>query len=287
MGAAACPHRSAARADRVDEAELLGDPRSQGSIGGSQAPKGTVHNGNVPSTGAPGRRREQRPGDPQPPAGYSAGGDPLGGPPVVDPRRKLPRKSLLHLVSAVLNWALAVFSPLVLNTGPVPEVFGSGTFTPFSRMHVANFTSACLVAELLIRPPAPTKAAPPHFFTAASYCARVTPAGSCGPVAPPPRKPPAPPGVRWPGVRFGSVMPFFCRHSRNALKRLAPAPVGPAPVPPVPVEVELVAAAVALVDELFEDPPQAASPRQVSRRARTATAAGFAPAAGLRLFRLM
>jgi hypothetical protein len=43
-----------------------------------------------------------------------------------------------------LNWALAVFSPLVLKTGPVPEVFGVGTFTPFSRMHVANFASACL-----------------------------------------------------------------------------------------------------------------------------------------------
>jgi hypothetical protein len=35
------------------------------------------------------------------------------------------------LVSAVLNWALLVLIPFVSNTGPLPEVFGAGTFTPF------------------------------------------------------------------------------------------------------------------------------------------------------------
>ena len=51
---------------------------------------------------------------------------------------------------------------------------------------------------------------------------------------PPPRKPPVPPGGRrWPGVRCGSVMPFFCRHSRIAAKRPEFGPL--APVAPVVV----------------------------------------------------
>jgi hypothetical protein len=83
------------------------------------------------------------------------------------------------LASAALNWALLVSMPLVSNTGPVPEVFGAGTFTPFSRMQVANFASAALKAGLLKRaPPRPAKAPPPHFFRTASYCARVMPLGS-------------------------------------------------------------------------------------------------------------
>jgi hypothetical protein len=184
---------------------------------------------------------------------------------------------------AALNWELAVLSPFVLKIGP-PEVFGSGTFTPFSRMHAANFASACLKAGLLIRAPAPTKAAPPHLFTAASYCARVTPAGSCGPPAPPPRKPPTPPCGRWPGVRLGSVIPFFCRHSRSALNRLAAGPVGPVPLP---VDVVAAAFAVVVVVEPLEDPPQAASPTQASNRTRTAAAAGLAAALGLRPFALI
>jgi hypothetical protein len=78
-----------------------------------------------------------------------------------------------------LNWALLVSMPLVSNTGPLPEVFGAGTFTPFSRMQVANFASAVLKAGLLKRvPPRLAKAPPPHFFSAASYCARVTPLGN-------------------------------------------------------------------------------------------------------------
>jgi hypothetical protein len=34
-----------------------------------------------------------------------------------------------------------VFRPLVSKIGPLPEVFGGGTFTPFSRMHEANYAS--------------------------------------------------------------------------------------------------------------------------------------------------
>jgi hypothetical protein len=61
-------------------------------------------------------------------------------------------------------------------------------------------------------------------------------------------------------------MPFFCRHSRNAAKRPAPLPVAPA------APVALVAAAFAVVDELLEDPPQAARPRLASSRTTTAVA---------------
>src|ERR1039458_10728460 len=198
---------------------------------------------------------------------------PRAAPPVPEPRRKVLCRSLRHFDSAVLNWALAVLMPLVLKIGPLPEVFGVGTFTPFSRIHVANLTSPCLKAGLVIRLPLPTKAPPPHFLIAASYCARVTPFGNWGPPAappPPPRKPPAPPEGRfWPGVRFGSVMPFFCRHSRIAANRPAFGPL--APVAPVVVAAD----ALVLVDELFEELPQAASPRQASRRTSTAAAAGL------------
>ena len=36
-----------------------------------------------------------------------------------------------HLASAVLNCVLAVLIPVVLNTGPLPEVFGAGSLMPF------------------------------------------------------------------------------------------------------------------------------------------------------------
>jgi hypothetical protein len=54
------------------------------------------------------------------------------------------------------------------------------------------------------------------------------------------------------------------------------APAAPFPVPPAVVEIgEVVVAARAAVDELFEEPPQAASPRQASRKASVmALAAG-------------
>jgi hypothetical protein len=67
------------------------------------------------------------------------------------------------------------------------------------------------------------------------------------------------------------VIPFFCKHSRSAVKRPEFGPL--APVVPVVV---VAADALVLVDELFEEPPQAASPRQASRRASaTAIAAGL------------
>ena len=67
-----------------------------------------------------------------------------------------------------------MFTPLALKIGPLPEVLGSGKFTPFSRMHVANFVNACLsagvvtadlTADGLARPP---RSGPP----------------ACGPLAP-------------------------------------------------------------------------------------------------------
>jgi hypothetical protein len=64
-----------------------------------------------------------------------------------------------------LNTELVVLIPLVLNTGPLPEVFGGGRLTPFSRMQATYFASAALDAALLKRPP-PPKLAPPHFFSA-------------------------------------------------------------------------------------------------------------------------
>jgi hypothetical protein len=105
---------------------------------------------------------------------------------------------------------------------------------------------------------------------AASYCARVTPAGSFGaPLLPPPRKPP--PGGRLPPLaRLGNVMPFFCRHSRSAAKRLLPA--APAGLPVV-VLVEL-ALVLVLVEEPFveELPPHAARQRLASiTRTKAAT----------------
>src|SRR4029077_11083298 len=191
--------------------------------------------------------------------------------------------------------------PLVLKIGPLPEVFGGGTFTPFARRHVANFASASLNTGLLmpLRPAKPPPTGAPHFLRAASYCARVTPLGSWGPPAPPrnPRGPLGPLGP--PGGRLGKVIPFFCRHSRSALKRAPPCPVAPVPAPPGPVGAdpgapapavpgpvapfagrppEPVAEAFAFVEKLLEEPPQAARPRHASRRASTT-----AVVAGLRM----
>jgi hypothetical protein len=72
------------------------------------------------------------------------------------------------LLCADLNVALLVLSPLVLNTGPFPDVLGVGRLTPFSRMQATNFVSPALDAALLDRP-APGKLPPPHFFSASWY----------------------------------------------------------------------------------------------------------------------
>jgi hypothetical protein len=82
-------------------------------------------------------------------------------------------------------------------------------------------------------------------------------------------------------------MPFFCRHSRTAANRPPPRPAGPVPLLAVLDVLDVEAAADALVDELFEDPPQAARPRATSSRATRAVAPGFNTPAGLRLLRLM
>src|SRR5271168_3265109 len=93
---------------------------------------------------------------------------------------------------------------------------------------------------------------------AASYSALLTPFGSVRP--PPPRKPPAP-GAR-PGLRAGSVMPFFRRHSRSVAKRPDLAPR----VPPVVGVVALALAVEVVVEEVLEELPHAASTRPASTR---------------------
>ena len=66
--------------------------------------------------------------------------------------------------------------------------------------------------------------------------------------------------------RLGSVIPFFCRHSRSAAKRLPAAPAG------LPAAVEVVALALVLVavDALFDELPHAARQRPASITRTTA-----------------
>ena len=51
--------------------------------------------------------------------------------------------ALKKLASAALNDALVVSIPFVLKIGPLPDVFGCGSFTPFFAMHAANFANRC------------------------------------------------------------------------------------------------------------------------------------------------
>jgi hypothetical protein len=89
-----------------------------------------------------------------PPAGGAApasplGGAPVGGVPPGAPRPSgVPFRSPWHVFSALLNAELFVLIPLVLNTAPLPEVFASGRFTPFSRMQLANLARAAFEAAL-------------------------------------------------------------------------------------------------------------------------------------------
>ena len=65
--------------------------------------------------------------------------------------------------------ALVVLIPLVLKTGPVPDVLGTGRLTPCSRMQAANFVSAALAVALLKRP-GRVKLPAPHFLSASWNC---------------------------------------------------------------------------------------------------------------------
>src|SRR6185312_15154037 len=138
--------------------------------------------------------------------------------------------------------------------------------------------SACLNAGLLTRrkpapglPPRAAKSLPPHFFKAASNWLRVMPFGS-----PPPTPGKAPvPGPPEPGVRWGRVTPFFCRHSRIAEKRWRPAPVAglaveePPVVEPPVVEPSVVVVTPPVVAAAWVEPPEephAVKPRQASAR---------------------
>src|ERR1700730_14963379 len=107
--------------------------------------------------------------------------------------------------------------PVVLNTGPLPDVFGVGSLTPFSRMQATNFVSAALAVGLLKRA-APPKLPLPHFLNASWNCVALTPAGGWN-LPPPSNPPPPPPGGRLPDGA-GSVMPCFARQDLNAANRL-------------------------------------------------------------------
>jgi hypothetical protein len=196
------------------------------------------------------------------------GGDPpLGGlpPPAAAPR------SLRHLLSALLNAVLLVLMPLVLNTGPLPEVFAAGRSTPFSRMQAVNFASVLLefAPPKRAAPAAPPagKFPPPHFFNAACSCAELSPLGSLDP----------PPGL-WPGVPVGgdgpglppagaegSVTPCLDRHSRSAVDLAEPAPGALLGVVADLLFAELV------LPPLPEELPHAASIRQAPRTSRART----------------
>lgn len=209
-------------------------------------------------------------------------------------RRKAPTRLARHFIVAVLNLALVVSMPFVLKIGPLPEVFGAGMAMPFWRRHVAYLVSAVLKAGLLtrrkpvppLRPERAPKLLPPHFFRAASNWALVIPFGNAGP-PPPPGNPP--PGTPEPGVRWGSVTPFFCRHSRIAPKRprLDPAAVlwvedplvEVVPVDPPAAEPVVEAAVAAAFEELPDEPPQAPKPRQASTRIANTPAARLRTAA--------
>jgi hypothetical protein len=165
-----------------------------------------------------------------------------------------PRRPLWHLAWADLNVELAVLIPVVLNTGPLPEVLGVGRLTPFSRMQATNFVSAALDVELLNRPP-PPKLPPPHFFSASWNCVLLTPLGGWNPPGRPSPPPcpvvPEPAGGRFPDGA-GSVIPCFARQDLNAVNRLNP----DAPVDDVPALVDVVFV------ELLAELPHAASARQ-------------------------
>jgi hypothetical protein len=50
--------------------------------------------------------------------------------------------TLRHFIKAALYCGLFVFSPRVLSTGPLPDVFGAGIFTPCWRRQPAKWVSA-------------------------------------------------------------------------------------------------------------------------------------------------
>src|ERR1700730_2118837 len=117
--------------------------------------------------------------------------------------------------------------PVVLHTGPLPDVFGVGSLTPFSRMQATNFVSAALAVGLLKRA-VPLKLPLPHFFNASWKCVALTPAGGWNlpPPPPPSNPPPRPPaGGRLP-EGAGSVIPCFARQDLKAVNRLDPPPGG-------------------------------------------------------------
>jgi hypothetical protein len=151
------------------------------------------------------------------------------------------------LALADLNAALVVFTSLVLNTGPFPEVLGAGRVMPFSRMQATNFVSAALPSALLKRPPPKPPPPLPHFFSASWSWVRLVPFGSWK-LPPRPGPPPGRPGAAPAGGRFpdgaGSVMPCFARQDLNAVNRPDPdacALFGAAPALEVVVLVELLA----------------------------------------------
>ena len=117
-------------------------------------------------------------------------------------------------------------------------------------MH-ADFVERCPWRLALFGLLRPNRKPPPHFLSASWNFERETPWGSLKPGAPPVGGTAPDGGVAVAGPpldgRDGSVMPCFCRHSRSAEKRFEPL-----------LDVVL-AAALAVVVELLDDEPHAAS----------------------------
>ena len=229
-------------------------------------------------------RRYPAGGGPAAPPGASpllGGAAPAGAPlvpgaPAPVPRLNAPLRSLWHLASAALNCALLVSMPFVSNTGPLPEVFGAGTFTPFWRMQVANFASAALKVGLSKRvaPPWREGAAAALFQGCFILRARHTlgqrPGGpACATAAE--KAAGSTGGTFLTGGPFRQRDAFFLQAFAERRGRPAFGPLAPVPV---------LALVVAVVeDELLDELPQAANPSDTSSRARRANAT----VAGLRL----
>ena len=56
--------------------------------------------------------------------------------------RSAPNSAALHFVAAARTWGLPVLMPLVSKIGPLPDVLGAPTLTPFWRRHAEKRASA-------------------------------------------------------------------------------------------------------------------------------------------------
>lgn len=156
-------------------------------------------------------------------------------------------------MTAAANLGLLVFTPLVSKTGPLPEVLGAGSATPWRRTHSAKLATALLNTGGLAgdgsgRTPKPLA---PHLRSACLMREALTPAGSLGALPAGPDGPEVPdPAI---ALRVAcSEIPSLRRHASRAANRPAPCVV----------DAELVELVEELRFETFadlcEEPPQAA-----------------------------